>query len=85
MGTHIERINLRASAEAKDIIERAADLLGTTVSAFMLGQSYEAAKRVLAEHEVLTLTNADRDQLLKLLDKPQAPKKALRDLMRRAR
>jgi uncharacterized protein (DUF1778 family) len=85
MATHSERINLRASTEAKDVIERAATLLGTTVSAFILGQSYEAAKRVLSEHEVITLSNADRDQLLDLLDNPPAPTQDLRELMRRAR
>ena len=38
------RINLRTSAEAKAVIERAASLMGTTVSSFMLQNAYEAAR-----------------------------------------
>ncbi|SEI37812.1 Uncharacterized conserved protein, DUF1778 family [Azotobacter beijerinckii] len=82
--TNSERINLRASTEAKRVIETAANLLGTTVSAFMLGQAYEAAKRVLAEHELLILSAKDRDQLLALLDSPPAPNAELRELLSRA-
>ena len=82
--TNSERINLRASTEAKRVIENAASLLGTTVSAFMLGQAYEAAKRVLAEHELLILSARDRDQLLALLDNPSAPNAELRELLSRA-
>ena len=47
-GTEAARINLRASPEAKALIERAAALLGTTVSAFMLQHAYEAARQVVA-------------------------------------
>ena len=46
MGSYMsamERINLRATREAKQVIEQAAALTGTTVSAFMLQQSYEKA------------------------------------------
>ncbi|SEI49348.1 Uncharacterized conserved protein, DUF1778 family [Azotobacter beijerinckii] len=82
--TNSERINLRASIEAKRVIETAANLLGTTVSAFMLGQAYEAAKRVLAEHELLILSAKDRDQLLALLDSPPTPNAELRELLSRA-
>ena len=39
------RINLRTSAEAKAMIERAAALMGTTVSSFMLLNAYDAARR----------------------------------------
>lgn len=76
------RINLRTSADAKALIERAAAYVGTTVSAFMLQNSYEAAKRVVAEHEVILLTARDFEQFAKALDKPPAPTPALKRLLR---
>ena len=77
----VERINLRASVEAKKIIEQAAQLIGTNLSAFMLNQSYEAAIRIINQHQVWLLGNADRDALLNALENPREPRQALRDLM----
>ena len=76
------RINLRTSPEAKALIERAAAYMGTTVSAFMLQNAYEAAKRVVAEHEVIMLTQRDFEKFAKALDRPPAPTAALKKLMR---
>ena len=76
------RINLRTSPEAKALIERAAAYMGTTVSAFMLQNAYEAAKRVVAEHEVIMLTQRDFEKFAKMLDKPPAPTALLKKLMR---
>lgn len=53
------RINLRTSAEAKAIIERAAELSGTTVSSFMLQNAFEAARRIVSETDTLLLTQRD--------------------------
>ena len=76
------RINLRTSAEAKALIERAAAYMGTTVSAFLLQNAYEAAKRVVAEHEVIMLTKRDFEMFAKALAKPPAPTTALKRLVR---
>ena len=76
------RINLRTSAEAKALIERAAAYMGTTVSAFLLQNAYEAAKRVVAEHEVIMLTKRDFAMFAKALAKPPAPTAALKRLVR---
>ena len=51
------RINLRTSTEAKAIIERAAALMGTTVSSFMLQNAYEAARRIVTENNTLLMTS----------------------------
>ena len=55
------RINLRTSTEAKIMIERAASLMGTTVSSFMLQNAYEAARRIVSENDTLLLTQRDFD------------------------
>ena len=77
------RINLRTSAEAKALIERAAALMGTTVSSFMLQNAYEAAQRLVAQHEVITLSDRDRDVFLAALENPPEPTEALRRLLAR--
>jgi uncharacterized protein (DUF1778 family) len=80
-----ERIDLRTSREVKELIQRAADLLGTTMSAFIVHRSYEAARKVLSDQETLVLSDRDRDQFLKLLEDPPPPNRALRTLLRPAR
>lgn len=77
------RINLRTSQEAKALIERASALMGTTVSAFMLQNAYEAARRVVAENDTLMLSQQAFDEFVYTCEKPTKPTKALRDLMAR--
>ena len=81
---HDTRINLRTSPEAKALIERAAALMGTTVSSFMLQNAYEAAQRLVAQHETIVLSDRDRDAFLAAINTPGEPTEALKALMRRA-
>jgi uncharacterized protein (DUF1778 family) len=81
--TDSARINLRTSPEAKALIERAAALMGTTVSGFMLQNAFEAAQRLVAQHEIITLSDRDRDAFLAAMDEPDEPNDALKALMRR--
>jgi uncharacterized protein (DUF1778 family) len=75
------RINLRTSPQAKALIERAAALMGTTVSSFMLQNAYEAASRLVTQQDVLMLSDRDRDAFLEALAHPAEPTQALIDLM----
>lgn len=77
------RINLRTSAEAKAIIERAAALMGTTVSSFMLQNAFEAARRIVSETDTLLLTQRDFEAFAASIENPPKPKAALRKLMAR--
>lgn len=77
------RINLRTSADAKAMIERAAALMGTTVSGFMLQNAYEAARRVVSDYDTLMLTQRDFEAFASSVEKPPKPKAALRKLMAR--
>jgi len=78
------RINLRTSTEAKIVIERAASLMGTTISSFMLQNTYEAARRIVSENDTLLLTQRDFDAFTASMQKPAKPKAALRKLMARS-
>lgn len=77
------RINLRTSTEAKVMIERAAALMGTTVSSFMLQNAYDAARRIVSETDTLLLTQRDFEAFTASIEKPPKPKAALRKLMAR--
>lgn len=81
--TQLDRINLRTTHETKTIIEQAAELMGTSLSAFMLSHAYEAAKRVINEQQFLTLSNRDRDAFVAALENSPKPNKVLRDLLKR--
>jgi len=75
------RINLRTSREAKALIERAAALMGTTVSGFMLQNAYESASRVVANHDTLTLSVRDFEAFMDACEHPDEPTPALIKLM----
>jgi uncharacterized protein (DUF1778 family) len=77
------RINLRTSIEAKAMIERAAMLMGTTVSSFMLQNAFEAARKIVSETDTLMLTQRDFDAFTAAIENPSQPNKALRNLMAR--
>jgi len=77
------RINLRTSPDAKALIERAAALMGTTVSSFMLQNAYEAARRVVADNDTLVLSQQAFEAFIAACENPSEPTQALRDLMAR--
>ena len=79
--TESARINLRTSPEAKALIERAAAIMGSTVSSFMLQNAYEAARRVVSDNDTLALSQADFERFIAACENPAQPTEALRKLM----
>ena len=75
------RINLRTSPEAKALIERAAAIMGSTVSGFMLQNAYEAARKVVTDEDTLTMSRKAFGAFVATCEKPAKPTKALRKLM----
>ena len=79
--TESARINLRVSPGAKALIERAAAIMGSTVSSFMLQNSYEAASRVVANNDTILLSQADFEAFVAACENPPEPTDALIQLM----
>ena len=79
--TESARINLRTSPEAKALIERAAAIIGSTVSSFMLQNAYEAASRVVANNETIVLSQEAFEAFIAVCENPPEPSDALRQLM----
>ncbi|WP_035342564.1 type II toxin-antitoxin system TacA family antitoxin [Acinetobacter lwoffii] len=76
-----ERINVRSTVDAKNIIEQAANLLGISVSSFMIQSSFERAKELLKSNHELKVNNADRDMLMNLLENPRPANDEMKNLM----
>lgn len=76
-----ERINVRSTVDAKNVIEQAANLLGLSVSSFMIQSSFERAKELLKSHHELKVNNADRDMLMNFLENPRPANDEMKKLM----
>ncbi|MGL6084208.1 DUF1778 domain-containing protein [Acinetobacter lwoffii] len=76
-----ERINVRSTVDAKNVIEQAANLLGLSVSSFMIQSSFERAKELLKSNHELKVNNADRDMLMNLLENPRPANDEMKSLM----
>ena len=78
-----ERIDLRTSAEIKELIVRAAATAGMSVSAFLISSAQERARQVLAESETVTLSPRDWDAFFQTLDDLDKPRPKLQAAMDR--
>ena len=67
-----DNIHIRVEPEQKDVINRAADLLGLDLSAFVLQNSLKAARAELAEVEKLSLSTDDANLFFDALTNPPA-------------
>ena len=72
-GGRVKRLGFRLDEETKNLIERAARLSHRKVSEFCVTALAETARRTIAEHETLTLSEADREVFFAALIEPPAP------------
>lgn len=83
MATHTERketrLVARTSTEVQEIIQRAADYSGTTLSQFLIESAMEKARNVIERTETLRLSMAGADALFAALENsPKANTKLLK-------
>ena len=76
-----ETINLRASAEQKALIDRAASRLGKTRTEFMLDSAREAAENTLLDQRLFLLDDSDHAKFVASLTAPVEPSDALKKLL----
>lgn len=72
-----KRIDLRVTEEEKELLERAANLKGVSLSAYLLSNSLTIARSDLEQHHKLILADSDRDLFLELISNPPEPNEAL--------
>lgn len=76
-----ETINLRASAEQKALIDRAASRLGKTRTEFMLDSAREAAENTLLDQRLFLLDDSHYAEFVACLDAPVEPTEALKKVL----
>jgi uncharacterized protein (DUF1778 family) len=69
----VERLGFRLDEETKDLIERAAHLSRRKVSDFCVTALTDTARRTIAEHETLVLSDRDRAAFFDALVSPPEP------------
>jgi uncharacterized protein (DUF1778 family) len=75
--TRGERLGFRLDEETKDLIERAAQLSRRKVSDFCVTALVDSARRTIAEHETLVLSERDRKTFFDTLIHPPEPSERL--------
>lgn len=72
-----ERLGFRVDQETKALIERAANFERRKVTDFCVTTLANAARRTIAEHETLVLSERDRQAFFAALINPPRPSKRL--------
>jgi uncharacterized protein (DUF1778 family) len=73
-----ERLEVRTTAAQKRLIERAAELRGTSVTDFVVSNIQAAAAETIREFESLFLHDEAREVFVKALLNPPQPNEALK-------
>ncbi|HZU11817.1 MAG TPA: DUF1778 domain-containing protein [Chloroflexota bacterium] len=84
-GVKSERLEARLTAEQKALLQHAADLLGRSLTDFVLSALTVEAERVIREREVITLTARDSRAFVEAVLHPAAPTESLRESSERHR
>ena len=75
-------INLRAPAPLRDLIDRAAALLGKSRSEFMLESARRSAEDVLLDQAVFPLGQRKFEDFIAILERPPKPSEKLKELLK---
>lgn len=80
------RLEFRVNPADRELIERAAQLVGEPVTAFARTAAEERAERVLCEHEAITTVPVEFfDALIESFDEPAQANAVLADAAKRRR
>ena len=83
--TAMVRFDLTMDAAEKDVLSRAAALMGTTMAAFVRSAAKEKAKELLDRESRITMTAQDFDAFTQALNGAFEPNAALQKAMDAAR
>lgn len=72
-----ERLAVRLSADAKSILENAANVSGRTLSEFVVTSALTVAREAIEDFERMRLTEEDRAIFMAAFSEPAPPSKAL--------
>jgi uncharacterized protein (DUF1778 family) len=75
--TRDDRLGFRVDEQTKELVERAAQLERRKISDYCLTAITDAARRTIAEHETLNLSERDRAAFFEAIINPPAPSERL--------
>lgn len=78
-----QRLDIRTSDQNKETLQEAANIMGSTLSSFMLNSSIEKAMEVLQQAHSIQLNESEHNKFISALDNPPQPNKALKDLAKK--
>lgn len=78
-----ERLEARVSREQKELIRRAAELQGRSITDFCVSSAEQAAREVIQSHEILRLSVQGAKAFVEALENPLEPNERLRAAMKR--
>lgn len=78
-----QRLEARVTPDQKRLIERAAELRGTSVTAFVVDSAREAATKTISEFAMLNLQDEARELFVSMVLNPPAPNQVARTAARR--
>lgn len=78
-----ERLEARVSYEQKKLFQKAADLLGRSLTDFIVNTLQKTAKQIIREHEIVKLSSSDRVIFIKALLNPPKPNSRLLKAVKR--
>ena len=78
-----ERLEARLSSAQKALIQHAADLQGRTLTDLVIEATQAAARKIIQEHEVITLTAKGTQVFVTTLLSPGKPNTALKKAAKR--
>jgi uncharacterized protein (DUF1778 family) len=81
--TKVERLEARVSQEQKDMFQHAANLLGRSLTDFMVSILTDASKQVISEHHRINLSVQDKRAFVSALLKATLPNKNLLTAVKR--
>lgn len=81
MSSSAARLDLKMNAAEKDVVSRAAALMGTTMSAFMRSAAKDKALELLERESRVTMSECDFKAFTKALNADFEPNAALQDAL----
>lgn len=76
------RLEARITVEQKELLQRAADLTGRSLTDFVVASAQDAANRIVRDSEIMVLSKRDSEAFVAALLRPAAPGPRLRKAMK---
>ncbi|MFT6835163.1 MAG: hypothetical protein ACJA0H_001198 [Francisellaceae bacterium] len=77
------RIEIKTEDTVKSTLEKAAGIVGVSLSSFLIQNSLPKAKKIINDEKHIKLSDNDFNKFLEILDNPPEPNQALINLRKK--